>query len=107
MASGLNGQNFAFVGYLPIQKQDRVKAIQRLEAISRSNQQTQIFMETPYRNQDFFQDLIRTCQPDTRICLAKHITAQNEFIKTLKAHEWRKQELSLGKEPTIYLLLSG
>lgn len=106
MGSGLNGQSFAFVGYLPIQKQDRINAIKKLEIASRKNQQTQIFMETPYRNQAFFQDLIRTCQPNTKICVAKHLTAPNEFIKTLKAQEWLKLEIALDKEPTIFLLQS-
>ena len=107
MASGLNGQQFAFYGYLPVEKQQRIMKIQALEAESRLKNQTQIFIETPYRNEHLFQDLISHCANNTRICIAKNISLADESIMTKSAHEWRKTDIpDLHKQPTIFLILA-
>lgn len=105
MASGLNGQRFTFHGYLPVDRNERAKAISALEQQSRRDQETQIFIETPYRNLALFQALIDTCRGDTLLCLAIEVTAENEMIVTRSIAEWRKNTLSLEKRPTVFLLL--
>jgi len=107
MASGMNGQNFAFSGYLPIEKGPRNKRIKWLEQQSEKLGQSQIFMETPYRNQKLFEELLKTCKPTTRLCLASDISLKNEFIKTKAIAEWDKNEVSLEKKPTIFILEAG
>ena len=107
MASGLTGQSFAFTGYLPIDKGDRVKRIKDLEEISQKYRQTQLFMETPFRNNHLFDDIIRSCQPNTLLCVACNINAEDEFIKTLSINQWQKQKVDLHKKPTIFLLYRG
>ena len=107
MASGLNGQRFTFHGYLPVDRNERAKAISALEQQSRRDQETQIFIETPYRNSALFQALIDTCRGDTLLCLAIEVTAENEMIVTRSIAEWRKNTLSSEKRPTVFLLLGG
>lgn len=104
MASGLNGQNFAFNGYLPIDKTARKKAIKRLEHLSFENNQAQIFMETPYRNEKLLHDLLTILNPDTRLCIARDITLNSEFISTKSVALWKKQPVDLHKKPTIFIL---
>lgn len=106
MASGMNGQQFAFHGYLPIDKMERKKAIQKLESDSRKNNSTQIFMETPYRNNQLLQDLIRFCNPSTRICIASNLTMEDEFIATHTVREWAQKKTDFHKKPAIFLLES-
>ena len=105
MASGLNGQGFTFHGYLPIDKKERSKKLKTLEILARQYNQTQIFMETPYRNTALFDDIVRTCSPNTTLCLAKNITLHDEYIKTRTVGEWKAQKPNLHKQPCIFLLL--
>jgi len=104
MASGLNGQSFAFVGYLPIQKQDRIKRIKELERRSQAENQTQLFIETPYRNNHLFEDLLSTCSAETKIGIAADITLETEYIKTKSVKEWKKEIPNLHKRPSIFLI---
>ncbi len=104
MASGLNGQNFAFTGYLPVKKPDRLKRIQQLENQAVQHRQSQIFMETPYRNGHLLNDLLSTCQPGTSLCIAADITSGNEMIKTRTIAEWKKNIPVLDKLPVIFIL---
>jgi len=105
MASGLNGQKFSFHGYLPIDGKERVQAIHELEKESRQKNQTQLFIETPYRNQAVFNDLVKTLSPSTRLCVAYDITGANEMIKMKLVSAWRKKLLTLDKLPCIFMLL--
>lgn len=105
MASGLSGQSFVFHGYLPIDRHDRVRTLKHLEKEAQQRQQTQIFMETPYRNNALLQDILMQCQPDTQLCIACDITAPDEFIRTLPIREWKKQTPDLHKRPTVFLIL--
>ena len=104
MASGMNGQNFAFNGYLPIDKADRKKAIKELERLSKDKGQSQIFIETPYRNEKMFTDLKSTLTPQTRLCIAADITLPEEYIKTLTIAEWKHQTPDLHKRPAIFII---
>lgn len=104
MASGLNGQNFAFNGYLPIDGAERKRKIRELEKLSLQQGQSQIFMETPYRNQKLLEELIRTCRPTTRLCLAREISTAEEFIKTAPLSWWRGNQPDLHKRPTIFII---
>ncbi|HLV24405.1 MAG TPA: SAM-dependent methyltransferase [Moheibacter sp.] len=106
MASGMNGQQFMFHGYLPIDKLERKKTIQKLEADSRRNNCTQIFMETPYRNNQLLEDLIKFCQPSTSVCIAAHLTMEDEFILTQSIKDWAKKKTDFHKKPAIFLLES-
>lgn len=106
MASGMNGQQFEFIGYLPIDNAARVKVIKELEIASKKNNSTKIFIETPYRNNQLLETLIKTCMPTTKICVASEITGANEFIKTKTAADWQKQKTDLHKKPVIFLLHS-
>lgn len=106
MASGLNGQSFAFCGYLPVKEPARGKAIKEAEARSGTLGQTQLFIETPYRNNQMLQDLIKHCQPGTRICIALDVTGPAEYIKTNTAVYWKTNPPVLPKEPAIFLLLA-
>lgn len=106
MASGLNGQSFAFNGYLPVKEPERSKKIKSLELLSSKENQTQIFIETPYRNNALFQDLLRHGQGKTRLCLAVNITAPNQYIRTKTIAAWAKENISLPKEPAIFLFLA-
>jgi len=104
MASGLNGQNFAFNGYLPVKPGERVKAISALENKVVVGGQTQIFIETPYRNNSLTADLLKTCAPSTLLCIAANLTGENEFIATKTIDQWRKLVPDLHKQPAIFLL---
>lgn len=104
MASGMNGQNFAFNGYLPIDKADRKKAIKELERLSKERNQSQIFIETPYRNEKMFTDLKSTLTPGTRLCIAADITLPEEYIKTYTVADWKKQNPDLHKRPAIFII---
>lgn len=104
MASGLNGQSFAFSGYLPVKKPERLKRIQQLERLAIQQKQSQIFMETPYRNNHLLNDLLATCQPGTSLCIAADITSETEMIITRTIVEWKKQKPDLEKKPVIFIL---
>ncbi|MEO2053228.1 SAM-dependent methyltransferase [Flagellimonas beolgyonensis] len=104
MSSGMNGQNFAFNGYLPIDKVERKAKVKALEKLSKETGQTQIFMETPYRNNKFLAELIKILQKSTRLCIACDITLPTEFIQTKSVHEWSEITLDLDKRPTIYII---
>ncbi len=104
IASGFNGQSFAFHGYLPIEKKDRVQRIRELENEVYRRNQTQIFMETPYRNNALVEDIISSCKSSTLLCIASALTTKDEFIKTLPAGSWKKQLPQLHKKPTVFLL---
>ncbi|PWJ42711.1 SAM-dependent methyltransferase [Sediminitomix flava] len=106
MASGMNGQNFTFKGYLPIAKHERTKAIKDMEINSLKQNCSQIFMETPYRNNKLLQDLLALCKPNVRLCIAADITSKDEFIKTKTIGEWKKQLPDLHKRPTIFVLMA-
>lgn len=105
MASGFNGQSFAFHGYLPINDGQRSAMLKKLEARCSAEDQTQIFIETPFRNQQLFEDLLRICHPQTRLCVAAGITCEDEYIHTHTIQEWKKTTLpDLRKTPTIFLI---
>jgi 16S rRNA (cytidine1402-2'-O)-methyltransferase len=104
MASGMNGQNFAFNGYLPIDKSERKKAIKELERLSKERNQSQIFIETPYRNEKMLNDLRATLTPSTRLCIAADITLPEEYIRTYTISEWKQQQPDLHKRPTIFII---
>ena len=104
MASGLNGQQFQFCGYLPIDKNERAKALKTLENESRQKNCTQIFIETPYRNQQLLETIIKTCQPETKVCIAADLTAQTEWIKTMPIRQWKTMTTDIHKKPAIFLL---
>ncbi len=104
MASGFNGQNFAFNGYLPIDKRERRKEIKRLERLSEENNQSQLFIETPYRNNQLLESILNTVQPQTRICIACDITLPTEYILTLPAEVWKTKKVDLNKRPTIFII---
>lgn len=104
MASGFNGQSFAFQGYLPVDNNERIKKMKMLEQRIYKENQTQIFIETPYRNQKIVEDLIKTCAPTTKLCIAMDITCEGEYIKTLPVKSWSKQIPNMDKIPCIFLL---
>jgi len=104
MASGFNGQSFAFHGYLPIDGNERIKAIKQLEQRIYTEHQTQIFIETPYRNTKLVDDIIRNCRPSTKLCIAMNITCEDEFIKTLPVKNWAKHMPEMDKKPCIFLI---
>jgi 16S rRNA (cytidine1402-2'-O)-methyltransferase len=104
MASGMNGQDFAFKGYLPVKPHERIKEIQILEKRVTNQHQTQIFIETPYRNNQLASDLLKTCSPTTLLCIAANITGENELIATKSVQEWKNKMPDLHKIPTIFLL---
>ena len=102
MASGMNGQDFAFVGYIPIDRAERRNRLRDLERHSRKTGQSQFFMETPYRNDKLFADLLATLPSDVRLCVARNISHSDEFIRTMTVGEWKHQKLDLHKQPTIF-----
>lgn len=104
MASGFNGQSFAFYGYLPIEPGERIKMIKHLEQRIYSENQTQLFIETPYRNNKMAEDIIRNCRPQTKLCIAANITCEGEYIKTKTVKEWQGKLPDLSKIPCIFLL---
>ena len=107
MASGLNGQRFAFQGYLPAKEVERSKALRDLEAESRKRQQTQLFIETPYRNAAMFQSILQSCQPNTRMTVATDLTLPSESVVTKTIQQWKKQTPpEIERRPTVFLLLA-
>jgi 16S rRNA (cytidine1402-2'-O)-methyltransferase len=107
MASGMNGQQFQFLGYQPIEISARAQAIKKIEQESKQKNCTQIFIETPYRNNQLFETLLKTCEPNTRICIAVDLTGPGEFIKTKTVKEWKTSVPDMHKKPAIFLLYSG
>lgn len=106
MASGLNGQSFAFCGYIPAKTEDRKSKLKLLEKISGQLKQTQIIIETPYRNDSLFKDILSTCSPSVRLCVAANITMPDAFIKTKTVSQWKKENLIIGKRPCVFLILA-
>ncbi|MFD1063660.1 SAM-dependent methyltransferase [Winogradskyella litorisediminis] len=104
MSSGLNGQSFAFNGYLPIDKNERKREIKTLEKRSADLNQSQLFIETPYRNNQMLADLAATLQPNTKVCVACDLTLPTEFIKTKSAKEWKNNTEDLHKRPAMFIL---
>ena len=104
MASGFNGQNFSFNGYLPIDKGERKLEIKRLERLSIEENQSQLFIETPYRNNQMLESLINTLHPQTYVCVACDITLTTEYIRTQSANNWKKTKVDLHKRPTIFII---
>lgn len=107
MASGLNGQQFEFVGYLPVDNNDRAKRIRELEQQSQRSNSTKIFIETPYRNNQLLDALLQHCSNNTKLCIAADLTSAEEFIRTKKIAEWKKEKTGLHKRPVIFLLHAG
>jgi 16S rRNA (cytidine1402-2'-O)-methyltransferase len=106
MASGMNGQQFEFVGYLPIDNGERIKAIKELEIASQKKRSSIIFIETPYRNNQLIETLLKTCKPTTKICIAAELTGANEYVKTKTVADWKNEETDFHKKPVIFLLSS-
>ena len=105
MASGFNGQSFAFNGYLPVENAAKIKALKKLENKIYNEDQTQIFIETPYRNAKIIETILNSLRPTTKLCIAAGITCENEYIKTKTIAQWKKEKLpELGKTPAIFLL---
>jgi 16S rRNA (cytidine1402-2'-O)-methyltransferase len=104
MASGFNGQSFAFHGYLPIESEQRMKKLKTLEGRIYAEQQTQLFIETPYRNGKLIEDILKTCKPATKLCIAADITLATEFIKTRSVQEWKRQVPDISKRPCLFAL---
>lgn len=107
MASGMNGQQFQFNGYLPVAEQERLRKIKELELLSQKQTSTQIFIETPYRNQVLLEALLKNCKPRTWLCIAVNLTGKKEFIQTKTIEAWRKTAPKLQKEPAIFLIQAG
>jgi 16S rRNA (cytidine1402-2'-O)-methyltransferase len=107
MASGMNGQSFTFNGYLPIDKGEKKTAIRQLEKLSFEKNQSQLFIETPYRNNTIFEDLLQILQQDTLLCVAADITLSTECIKTLKVKDWKKTKVDLHNRPAIFIIHKG
>jgi 16S rRNA (cytidine1402-2'-O)-methyltransferase len=107
MASGFNGQSFAFSGYLPIQPAERIKMLKKLESRVYAENQTQLFIETPYRNLKMFEDILNNLQPKTKLCIAADITLETEFIRTKTIAEWKKEKADIDKKPCIFLIYKG
>lgn len=105
MASGLQGQNFAFNGYLPVKEEARRAKLKFFEAHSRKMKQSQIFIETPYRNDSLFNSILEVCSPSTMLCVAADLTHPAEFIKTMPVGVWRKTSLKIGKRPCVFIIL--
>ncbi|MEY4013086.1 MAG: hypothetical protein RLZZ236_1143 [Bacteroidota bacterium] len=104
MASGMNGQSFTFNGYLPIDKGEKKSALKNLEKLSFDKNQSQIFIETPYRNNKLLEDILQALQPTTHLCIATDITLPTEFIKTLRVSDWKKTKVDLHNRPTIFII---
>jgi 16S rRNA (cytidine1402-2'-O)-methyltransferase len=107
MASGFNGQSFAFHGYLPIDKNERSKKLKQLERESKERKQTQLFIETPYRNNQLLEYIIKTCSPKTKLCIASNLTTEEEKIISQPLHLWQKQKHDFHKKPAVFVLYSN
>ena len=106
MASGLNGQSFAFCGYIPAKTDERRNRLKTLEKVSAQLRQTQILIETPYRNDALFADILSVCGAGTKVCVAANITMPDAYIRTKKVSEWKKESLVIGKRPCVFLILA-
>ncbi len=104
MASGFNGQSFTFHGYIPIDKVERGKRIKELEQLAEKNRQTQIFIETPFRNNHLFDDILKNTAAQTLLCIASNLTSEHEFVKTQTIGQWKQEKIDLHKKPTIFLI---
>lgn len=104
MASGFNGQSFTFHGYLPIDKLQRASKIKELEAHAERHNQTQIFIETPFRNNPMLEEILKSCKPETKLCIACDLTSEDEFIQTKTVKEWKAKVPELHKKPAIFLI---
>jgi 16S rRNA (cytidine1402-2'-O)-methyltransferase len=104
MASGMNGQQFEFVGYLPIDNHERIKRLKELEDSSAKYNSTKIFIETPYRNNQLIETILKTCKASTRFCIAAELTGANEYVKTKTVADWKKEKTDFHKKPVIFLL---
>ena len=104
MSSGLNGQSFAFCGYLPAKRDERRSKLKSIEKISAVSGQTQIFIETPYRNDSMMEDILSVCRPETRLCIAADITLPDAFIRTASVGEWKKSGVVIGKRPCVFII---
>ena len=104
MASGMNGQSFAFNGYLPIDKGEKKNALKNFERLSHEKSQSQLFIETPYRNNKLVEDILQTLQPSTHLCIACDITLSTEYIKTKTVAQWKKEKLDLHNRPAIFII---
>ncbi|MBQ8838789.1 MAG: SAM-dependent methyltransferase [Bacteroidales bacterium] len=106
MASGLNGQSFAFCGYIPAKTEERRSRLKQIEKVSAQLKQTQILIETPYRNDSLFTDILAICSPAVKVCVAANITMPDAFIKTKSVAQWKKEGIVIGKRPCVFLLLA-
>lgn len=106
MASGLNGQSFAFCGYIPAKTDERRSRLKTLEKVSGQLKQTQIIIETPYRNDSLFKDILSTCSASTRLCIAANITMPDAYIRTKTVAQWKKEDIIIGKRPCVFLILA-
>ena len=104
MASGMNGQSFAFNGYIPIDKSEKKTVLKNLEKLSIDKNQSQIFIETPYRNNKMLEDILQALQPSTHVCVATDITLPTEYIKTMRVSDWKKAVIDLHNRPTIFII---
>lgn len=104
MASGMNGQRFSFTGYLPRERTARVKAIKELERMALTKNETQLFIEAPYRNKNLLEDILQTCAPSTLLCLACNLTSASGFVKTKTIEQWRKSIPDIQKLPVVFLV---
>ena len=106
MASGLNGQSFAFCGYLPAKTDERRERLRTIERLSASHRQTQIFIETPYRNDSMLADILSVCRGGTRLCIAANVTMPDAFIRTRTVEQWKNEGIAIGKRPCVFCLLA-
>jgi 16S rRNA (cytidine1402-2'-O)-methyltransferase len=106
MASGMNGQHFSFIGYLPVDELQRKRKLQHLEEYSQKTKSTQVFIETPYRNNQLLETVLKTCKPSTRLCIAADITGTNEMISTQTIAQWKIKKPELHKRPVIFCLMA-
>jgi len=104
MASGMNGQNFAFNGYIPIDKSEKRAVLKNLEKLSQDKNQSQIFIETPYRNNKMLEDILQALQPNTHLCVAADVTLPTEYIKTMRVIDWKKAVVDLHNKPAIFII---
>lgn len=104
MASGLNGQNFTFHGYLPIKRPERIKKLREIEQVIKRSGATQLFIEAPYRNDGLLTDILENCAPDTLLCVAADLTMDTEFLQTKPVNAWKKNKPALHKRPVIFLM---